>query len=321
MKTNNIDNELNWDIATKVLSGEANKNEQLYIEDWINQSPSNKVEWEQIASGLFETDKAMLTKQINVDDAYTKVKSQINKSKLKHRFAYVFAAAAAILLLVGIFSVFYSNNIETIATSNLVVEQYQLPDGSVVDINKNSSISIDNTFNKNERRVSLSGEAFFQVKRNTSSPFTIDIGDIKVKVLGTSFNIKETKNQTAVTVASGTVEVFKSNNEDDAYYLTAGDKIYYNRISHKLIKVKNTDNNFIAWKTKKLKFKKEPLNDAIALIEDIYDVEIVLPENFNSEEAQISATFNQSNIDFICDVISKTFNISVSFVSSSKTSI
>lgn len=316
MNKENINRELDWDIATKVLSGEANSNEEKSIQQWINLSTSNKTEWEHLSKGFIEADKALIANQINLDDAYSKVRSQINikKNKYKIRFAYA-SAAAVIILLIGIFSLYDNGSIEQkeIATQNSIFENYTLPDGSVININKNSKVNIPDNFNASTRSISLKGEAFFEVHRNTESPFIVEVGDIRVKVLGTSFNIKEINNTTEIIVASGKVLVYKNNEENDYVELTKGDKINYNRNTKQLSKHINADVNFLAWKTKELSFKKEPLNNAIKLIEEIYNVKITFPDDFNIDTARLSATFNRNNIDFITNVLSKTYNVNIEY--------
>lgn len=70
------------------------------------------------------------------------------------------------------------------------VKQVTLPDSTTVFLNSNSVLNISASFGKDRREVSLSGEAFFEVKRNPKKPFIIAASGLHVKVLGTSFNVK-----------------------------------------------------------------------------------------------------------------------------------
>ena len=87
------------------------------------------------------------------------------------------------------------------------------PDGSIVTLNRNSKLIFPKHFTKNVREVTITGEAFFDVKPNTSKPFIINAGNVQVKVLGTSFNVcaypgTET---VEVVVESGKVQVTRKN--------------------------------------------------------------------------------------------------------------
>jgi transmembrane sensor len=67
--------------------------------------------------------------------------------------------------------------------------QIELPDGSVVWLNAGSSLHFPTAFVGKERQVEITGEAYFDVKRNTAMPFKVKVRDAEIKVLGTEFNI------------------------------------------------------------------------------------------------------------------------------------
>jgi ferric-dicitrate binding protein FerR (iron transport regulator) len=84
-----------------------------------------------------------------------------------------------------------------------------LPDGSKVWLNAGSTLSYEDSFNGATREVILSGEAFFDVAKNSKAPFVVHIGNMDIRVLGTSFNVKLYEGDTAMetTLISGMVEV------------------------------------------------------------------------------------------------------------------
>lgn len=85
----------------------------------------------------------------------------------------------------------------------------KLPDGTIVKLNSGSKLLFPSSFDSNERKVQLQGEAFFDVERNEQKPFIIQIGEMEVEVLGTSFNVKEDteSHQKTVAVKTGKVAV------------------------------------------------------------------------------------------------------------------
>jgi len=105
--------------------------------------------------------------------------------------------------------------------------QIQLPDGSVVRLNSSSSLTYDKNFGKNVREVNLTGEAFFDVTKDSSHPFIIHTNVIDIKVLGTAFNVKSYPNDaiTETSLIRGTVEVTVKNRSNAKIYLEPNQKL------------------------------------------------------------------------------------------------
>jgi transmembrane sensor len=119
---------------------------------------------------------------------------------------------------------------EIISTPNQVINEYILPDGSVVALNSNSKLVFPKQFKGDTREVTIEGEAFFDVKPNAEKPFIINAGNAQVKVVGTSFNVcayPETET-VEVVVETGKVQVISKNNELTArlneVFLVPGEK-------------------------------------------------------------------------------------------------
>jgi ferric-dicitrate binding protein FerR (iron transport regulator) len=91
-----------------------------------------------------------------------------------------------------------------------------LADGSHIWLNAGSSITYPVAFTGNERRVSMTGEAYLEVAHNSAMPFTVSKGDVNVQVLGTKFNVNayEDENDIKVTLLEGSVKVSKGNSSN-----------------------------------------------------------------------------------------------------------
>lgn len=107
-----------------------------------------------------------------------------------------------------------------------------LQDGTRVWLNANSKLSYANDFNGNTREVKLSGEAFFDVVSNKNKPFIIHTSKIKVKVTGTSFNVRAypDESRTETSLINGKVEVSLLKNPDKVYHLKPSEKLVLNDI-------------------------------------------------------------------------------------------
>jgi ferric-dicitrate binding protein FerR (iron transport regulator) len=105
--------------------------------------------------------------------------------------------------------------------------QIQLPDGSVVRLNSSSSLTYDKNFGKNVREVNLTGEAFFDVTKDSSHPFIIHTNVIDIKVLGTAFNVRSYPNDanTETSLIRGKVEVTVKNRANEKIYLEPNEKL------------------------------------------------------------------------------------------------
>jgi transmembrane sensor len=113
-----------------------------------------------------------------------------------------------------------------------------LPDGSQIDLYPGSSITYAKNFTADTiRRIVLEGEAFFNVKRDNLKPFVVASGKIMTRVLGTSFNIRNKSDEISVSVATGKVSVFKSDQLSSNITLTANQKVIYNAHAQTLEKV------------------------------------------------------------------------------------
>src|SRR3546814_12622505 len=80
--------------------------------------------------------------------------------------------------------------------------EYQLilPDGSRVWLNAASSIRFPTVFTGKEREVEITGEAYFEIEKNTNMPFVVKKGNVEVQVLGTPFNVKAYDDEANITV-------------------------------------------------------------------------------------------------------------------------
>ncbi|MFH7015727.1 FecR family protein [Flavobacterium sp. FlaQc-47] len=132
----------------------------------------------------------------------------------QYKSFYNWTAAACVLFIFSItsyqvFTKMNNNKVEVTdaKTFNDDIRLLCLSDGTRVWLNENSEIEYPVQFAKNERTVTLKGEAFFEVKRDPSRPFIITSGTIKTTVLGTSFNIKAYNNTPEVNVRTGKVQV------------------------------------------------------------------------------------------------------------------
>ena len=182
-----------------------------------------------------------------------------------------YMAAASILLLVGL-GFFYKPNIAaekqlTFKTSD-VPKSIKLSDGSKIYLAANSLFQYPAQFNGDERKVSLlKGNAFFEVAKDKKHPFIIQSGNIKTKVLGTSFHIQLSKSKCEVMVVTGKVNVSAKGQSVD---LVPNEEALFT--GEKLTKLPIDKSLSINWYTTDITLNQATLKQVITILQYKYGV-------------------------------------------------
>jgi len=184
-------------------------------------------------------------------------------------------------------------------------EAIKLADGSIVHLNKNAKLTYPKVFTGKNRTVRLDGEAYFDIARDETRRFTVSTHHSEVKVLGTSFNINTTENNTQVAVTSGKVEVAARHSEESAVLI----KNQAAFVSEKEFDSYNLeDQNFLAWKTGNFSFDDEPISNVITSLNSYYENKITLLKK--DSDCLLTANFNKDKIAEIMEIIELTCNLS-----------
>lgn len=219
------------------------------------------------------------------------------------------AATLALLLSVGYFTY---TNFHQEPTLQPIVEMIKttewgkkmnitLADGTEVRLNSGSTLKFPDRFQGNTREVELSGEAFFNVARNSDKPFIIKSGEVETMVLGTSFNVNtypESK-QVAVTVATGKVKVTSRENE---IFLLPNEQGVFDKKSKSISKEKIDIAAFLHWKDGIIHFEDAELSQVLRTLERWYGVTFEV-DNANIGDCHITATYNNERLDAILESI------------------
>lgn len=243
--------------------------------------------------------------------------------------------AAAVLLLTGGLSWLYYTSHNTVAPSGtgkeisleseMVVKTNAtevemtvlLSDNSVATLAKGSSIRYPRQFASNERRVYLTGEAFFDVAKNPEQPFLVYTNETVTKVLGTSFRVKafESDNTEMVAVKTGRVSVYAKKEYETSQgtkpagvILNPNQQVVFNRKDNKLEKAVTANPVLLAESVvqKEQVFDDRPVAEAFDALAKAYGISIVYQPEIVSN-CMISAQFNEENLkqrlNAICQAI------------------
>lgn len=181
-------------------------------------------------------------------------------------------------------------------------KEIKLPDKSDIYINSASSLKYPEIFDEKQRVVELAGEAFFKVTPNKEKPFIINTGQISIKVLGTSFNVKsyDEDEWIGVTVSTGKVAV-SIFDENSSIQLTPNEELWINKKNHYFQKSKKDLLQASSWRNGYLYFDKAPIKDVINTLNRKYAVNIKLERP--NEEYSITGEHDNKSLQSVLESI------------------
>jgi len=156
--------------------------------------------------------------------------------------------------------------------------QLTLPDGTEVWLNTASTLTYPVVFGKNEREVILEGEAYFEVAKDKSRPFSVWAHDTRIAVTGTHFNVSaySTDKSVMTTLLEGGVNIMKNNS---SYKLNPGYQAitYYehDEITHHRANV----DNVLAWRNGYFVFDGQDIVSIMRSVARWYDIQVVFDED------------------------------------------
>jgi len=169
--------------------------------------------------------------------------------------------------------------VETVAMNTLTTPrggQYEvvLPDGTRVWLNAASSLKYPVAFVGNERRVELSGEAYFEVSKDAHKPFFVKTASQTIAVLGTHFNINSYADEAATktTLLEGSVMVTGNNNQLMVKLKPGQQSV--NTINNIEVKADADVDEAVAWKNGKFLFRDTDLHTIMRQLSRWYDVDV-----------------------------------------------
>ncbi len=317
-----MNRELNIQQLVSYLTGNCSKKKEQKVEQWLTMSNENMMlfdDFKQVWDATAVNNDPCL---IDINSAWEDFKSRANfkesttieisepgKPINKRGFVFhVLQVAAVIVVMFGLY--FLIDNQKPVETFTKTATLAQLdsptvlPDNSNVIMNQGASIEYPEYFASDVRQVNFTGEAFFDVVSNPAKPMIIASDNIRVKVLGTSFNLCNDINSDEITVylETGKILFYSVNDNDDVLeqiILYPGQKGIYNRSTGLITKNNFLDKNHLAWKTGILEFVKAPLPDVIKVIEHTYRVDI--ESNLPLQNNLLTARFNNETTESILE--------------------
>ncbi len=307
-------------IIHKELVGELSDAEARRLQDWKGENEDNLATYHDTVeiwkltsnytppkleinvSRAIEDQLSRIRKESQLEEVTTAKVIKISPIQWAMRIAAVFA-----FVLSASFAFQFMTAGESYSSGN-AIEFVQLSDGSNVWLDKNSTLTIDNSFGENNREVALQGKAFFDVARDEARPFIIDANHVDVQVLGTSFTIDANDETPVVAVKSGKVEVKA---EVESKIITKGQQLEVTTTGNLTQSVIDVNNEF-DWTNGDLSFKDAPLTKVFADLGNHFNVEFVYKGGVNLNECPFtSMSLLDTSLEDVLDILELTYDMNV----------
>ncbi len=250
-----MEKETFWTLLGKYLNGEITEKERERFERLIQEDNMDlsylievlEEQWEKPPGNNDLTDKRLNEKWdrlcIRMSEVWQEEQRNLDAVNhpvvRRHRKLLLFWSkmAAAILILVGVSYYFFQGKLlykqgkeHEIVVENGHKEHIVLPDGTSVWLNAGSKLTYNDGFAKGNRKVSIEGEALFNVEKNPSIPFFVSTRNMTIKVLGTVFNVEAYPGDFDIqtTLISGRIQVSLSEEPGKKILLSPHEKLTVN---------------------------------------------------------------------------------------------
>jgi transmembrane sensor len=303
------------DLLAKYLLGEATHDEKTIVDAWLRADEGNQLYFKNLRS-IWEYSKQLHSlPDSDEEEAWKRFQLRIHSGTTKQlrvnrnmwiRYAAVVILVAGISLISYFFNIRQHEQIITATTTENVLKD-TLSDGSIVTLNKHSSVTYPARFKGASRNIQLQGEAFFNVSPDKSKPFQIRVNDVTITVVGTSFNVRSTNGNTEVIVETGIVRVTRKNRTVE---LRPKEKVLVEMKDSVMKKENEEEHLYNYYSSHEFVCDATPLWKLVQVLNEAYQVNIII-ERRELRSAPLNVTFSNESLDHILEVISITLNAKV----------
>lgn len=299
-------------LMERYVTGKVSEQERKKIEAWLEvMKTEDNTDLELSDEDEARIFQKLTSNQTTVDDVVAlrpKRKARLDRWMLR------IAASLVIVSLVSYTAWYFTaspeNQLEVVSKNG--IEKIILNDGSLVWMHGESKVMYYEKQNDGARYTTFEGEALFEVVKDANHPFIVQCGDVKVKVLGTSFSIKTNPEHVELTVLTGKVNLSSSANTEGIDVLPQEKVIYksngeFEKLSTNQQEIasitKNTDYN--------MQFTNNRMDDVITRIESKFNVSVKLSDK-NIRDCQITADFTDQSLEKSLQLITEVLDVTYS---------
>ena len=239
----------------------------------------------------------------NPDESLEKITGKRKRFILRPAVWSGVAAVAVVLIIAG--TIFLQPEQGKTLTAEAFTTISVLPDETKITLQPGATLAYDKHFGKEMRRVSLSGNASFEVSKDKEKPFIVHTSAAEITVLGTIFDVSSNENSTRLEVHSGKVN-FAPANFPVSFICTKEMKANFD-IEQKEITVSSTESSYTVNQTEnRLAFSNTALDEVCRILQQYYNQPVSLTENEKS--IRLTSAFIDKNITEIIQIINLTLD-------------
>ncbi|WP_293312969.1 FecR family protein [Pedobacter sp. UBA5917] len=300
-------------LIVRYLNNPQDESLHAEITSYRAESPENELHFKEVERIWQLTSRASRLDLLPVKDAEKNFRISLKAiSSRPLSITKWLTGIAAGILIAGGGLIFYNAKtraeLVTVKTGVAQVDTILLVDGSKIILAENSIVKYPNKFVENTRDVSLDkGRAFFLISKDPKHPFRVNMGESRVSVLGTSFNLIFSRSNIDLDVKTGRV-MFLPYKGAVSSILTAGQGLSYN-INQKQFLARLSQNSD-SWITKELIFVDTPLEEVCKQLSDCYGVDIAFDPGKRINK-KFNATFKHEDLEDILKVLQQTYDIKI----------
>lgn len=317
-----MDNEMTDinEVIIKYLDGSATESEKSALAEWISHSAKNSADFMEIRD-MWLASYVCEETDPSVDKAFGRFLQNIMRCEDNHKRRVfpkrwkLMTAAASLIILLGVGFSTYEMGIRQADSHYTVMNKlitasgskgrFVLPDSTVVWLNANSTMTYPEIFADANRTVSLSGEAYFEVKHDDKHPFIVRANGLDVKVLGTHFVVENYPHRSTAeaVLVEGSVEV-STDISSNQTILTPGERLVFDKNNDDVNVSKVNPSDYISWINDKIEFDNRTLGDIVANLEKWFVVNIHCDPEVSRKFSITFSVRNGESLDEIMNSIS-----------------
>ena len=302
-------NDALWEKIAGKLHGELTVEEEMEFNELVS-NPSHLHEFEKAQKIHEQLNKSALSPSSQKEKSWLKINKQLKYNQLQGiGIALKYADIVAIAFLAGNLIRPNLESASEIRYSEITVpfgqmSQLTLSDGTKVWLNSGTTLRYPDRFAEEVRSVTIAGEAYFKVAKRTNKPFIVNTSQMKVQVMGTSFNLSayQEDNTTAVTLVEGKVAIQDLEGKTISD-LSPGQLAIKSKDSN-VLQIKPVETSFYsAWTEGKIFFDDEKLDQIAVKLERWFNVEISFADEKLKSQRFTGTILKNKPVDQIMQVL------------------
>lgn len=293
-------------LIVRLMSGEYRYNDILELYDRLTLDENNK----ELVTILEYLGKKP---NINTDsrESYLKCLSGLNSSSCYLKTG-IKALSACIAVLATVLVLFLTNVIGKNETkvkylAGNAISKVELPDGTKIIMAKGSEIECPETFSGKERRIKLTGEAFFDVAHDNSKPFFVDAEDVSIMVTGTRFDVaNDIENKTVTTtLVEGSIRFM---GKEETMDVLPGEQVIFNKETETITRKMVDAGKETRWVDEIHRYRSVPLSSMAEDLSNLFGYTIILDPEL--KDVVLSGSFrNDYSITDVLEILESCLDI------------